>query len=152
VALRQLTDAIGGESYGIEIADDRYAEAHGLLDHALHASAFGVRLANGAFSCLFLNPPYDYDEEAKRLEHAFLTTMTRALCPGGLLVFIVPQRRLAVSARYLAGHYRDLACYRFPDHEYEAFQQIVLFGVKRAEPVADADLRNAVERWAVEPL
>ena len=64
------------------------------------------------FSCLFLNPPYDYDDEARRLEHAFLTTITRALCPGGLLVFIIPQRRLVTSARYLAGHYRELACYR----------------------------------------
>ncbi|MEZ4503648.1 MAG: DUF6094 domain-containing protein [Dehalococcoidia bacterium] len=147
-ALRQLVEAIGGESYGIEIADDRYAEAHALLDHVLHASAQSVRVANGAFSCLFLNPPYDYDDEAKRLEHAFLTTMTRALCPGGLLVFIVPQRRLAVSARYLAGHYRDLTCYRFPDDLYEAFQQVVLFGVRRQEPINDAESHATVTAWA----
>jgi SAM-dependent methyltransferase len=147
-ALRQLTDAVGGESYGIEIAADRYEEASRLLDHALFASTFGVRIANGAFSCLFLNPPYEYDDEAKRLEHAFLTTTTRALCPGGLLVFIVPQRRLITSARYLAGHYHDLACFRFPDGEYEAFGQVVLFGVKREEPVAGGELKATVEAWA----
>ena len=151
-ALRQLTTTIGGESYGIELADDRYNEAHNVLDHALHASAFGVRLAHGAFSGLFLNPPYDQDEESKRLEHAFLTATSRALCPGGLLVFIVPQRRLVTSARYLAGHYRDLACYRFPDGAFEAFQQVVLFGVKRDEPVAAGDHRAAVEAWASGPL
>ncbi len=151
-ALRQLVQTVGDESYGIEIADDRYVEAHTLLDHVLHASAQSVRIANGAFSCLFLNPPYDYDDEAKRLEHAFLTTMTRALCPGGLLVFIVPQRRLAVSARYLAGHYHDLTCYRFPDDLYEAFQQVVLFGVKRQEPVSDPETHASVTAWSDAPL
>jgi SAM-dependent methyltransferase len=151
-ALRQLTNAIGGESYGVEIADDRYAEAHGLLDHALHASAFGVRLANGAFSCLFLNPPYAHDEQAKRLEHAFLTMLSRALCAGGLLLYVVPQQRLATSARYLAGHYSDLACYRFPDGEYEAFQQVVLFGRKREAPVAAADLKATVDEWSTAAL
>ena len=39
------------------------------------------------------------------MEHAFLTTCTRYLAEGGLLVFIVPRHRLAVSARYLATHY-----------------------------------------------
>lgn len=78
-----------------------------------------MRLAHGAFSCLFLNPPYDHDDESKRLEHAFLTTMTRALCPGGVLVFIVPQPRLVgVSARHLAAHYTRFACYRLPDPEF----------------------------------
>ncbi len=68
-ALRQLADVVSGETYGIEIARDRYEEAQAVLDHAVCASAFAVRLAHGAFSCLWLNPPYDYDNEAKRLEH-----------------------------------------------------------------------------------
>src|SRR5690606_7240450 len=117
-----------------------------------HAGAQSVRLANGAFSCLFLNPPYDYDDEAKRLEHAFLTSMTRALCPGGLLVFVVPQRRLVTSARYLAGHYRRLACYRFPTDELETFGQVVLFGVKRAEPVSDPEGQAMISDWSDDSL
>ena len=40
---------------------------------------------------MLLNPPYDHDDQKRRLEHAFLTSLTRALCPGGLLVFIIPQ-------------------------------------------------------------
>jgi len=151
-ALRQLADAVGGETYGIEIARDRYDEAQAVLDHALCASAFAVRLAHDAFSCLWLNPPYDYDDEAKRLEHAFLTSMTRALCPGGLLVFIVPQRRLAVSARYLAGHYTRVSCYRFPDPEYADFRQVVLLAVKRDGPVGGDGQRQQLEAWAAEPL
>ena len=45
-ALRQLADAVGGETYGIEIARDRWQEAEAILDHALSASAFAVRLAH----------------------------------------------------------------------------------------------------------
>src|SRR3990172_8327459 len=112
----------------------------------------GTGAAHGSFSCLWLNPPYDHDDEAKRLEHAFLTTMSRALCPGGLLVLIVPQRRLAVSARYLAGHYTRLACYRFPDAEYASFSQVVLLAVKRDGAVGEAQWRTRIEAWAAEPL
>ena len=151
-ALRQVADAVGGETYGIEIARDRYDEAEAVLDHAISASAFAVRLAHDAFSCLWLNPPYDHDDESKRLEHAFLAGVTRALCPGGLLVFIVPQRRLAVSARYLAGHYTRLACYRFPDPEFADFRQVVLLAVKRDGAVGEAQWRTRIEAWAAEPL
>ncbi len=151
-ALRQLADAIGGETYGIEIARDRADEAQAALDHLICGSSFAVRLAHRAFSCLWLNPPYDHDDESKRLEHAFLTTMTRALCPGGVLVFIVPQRRLAVSARYLAAHYTRLACYRFPDPEYAVAAQIVLLAVKREGAVATKDEQRTIEAWAAEPL
>jgi hypothetical protein len=151
-ALRQLAGAVGGETYGIEIARDRWQEAEAVLSHAVLVSAFAVRLAHEAFSCLWLNPPYDRDDETKRLEHAFLTTMSRALCPGGLLVFIVPQKRLTVSARYLAGHFTQFACYRFPDPDYADFGQVVLVAVKRDGAVPDGQWRAQIEVWASEPL
>lgn len=147
-ALRQLADAIGGETYGIEIASDRYEEARGLLKHTLHASGLTARVAASAFSCLLLNPPYDDDDESKRLEHGFLAETSRMLCHGGLLVFIVPQRRLAVSARYLAGHYQNLVCYRFPDPYFAAFHQVVVFGVKRQVPVNDTANRENLLAWS----
>ena len=105
---------------------DRYEKAATLINHAFPASALSARIQEGAFSCLFLNPPYDEDRGAKRMEHTFLTATTKYLRPGGLLVYIVPQRRLADSARYLAGHYRDLACWRFPDGLFERFGQVVV--------------------------
>src|SRR5947207_2319566 len=104
-AAATIARALGAESYGIELNGERAADARIRLDHVLAISAFSVRLANGAFSCLMLNAPYDLDEEKRRLEHAFLTSLTRALCPGGALIYLVAQRRLAVSARYLAAHY-----------------------------------------------
>lgn len=103
-----ITAAVHGESYGIEIHAERAEQCRQRLGRVLATSAFSVRLANGAFSVLWLNPPNDADDEKKRLEHSFLTALSRALCPGGVLVYIIPQRRLGISARYLAAHFADL--------------------------------------------
>ena len=151
-ALHQLASAIGGETYGVELEADRYEEAAQILDHALPGSAFSARIEEGGFSCLFLNPPYDLDLEARRLEHTFLTGTTKLLCAGGLLIYIVPQRRLATSARYLASHYQDLACWRFPDGLFESFEQVVVVGTRREQPVTATAARDTVEGWALEPL
>jgi hypothetical protein len=90
----------------------------------------------------------DYDDESKRLEHGFLTETSRVLSPGGVLVFIVPQRRLAVSARYLAGHFNRLTCYRFPDPEFAAFRQVVVLAVKLESTVNDVMTREQVVSWS----
>ncbi len=118
----------------------------------LATSAFSVRLANGAFSVLYLNPPYAEDDEQRRLEHAFLTAMTRALCPGGVLEFVISQRRLAVSARYLASHNASFAVYRFPDPEFAAFHQIVLFAVRKTHAAHDAGAQAQLEGWSAGEL
>ena len=143
-----LARALAAESFGIELNEERAAAAADRLDHVLATSAFSVRLANGAFSCLFLNPPYDDDEEKRRLEHAFLMSQTRALCPGGVLVFLLPQRRLAISARSLASHYGDFLAYRFPDPEYDAFRQTVLFARRKRSAVPDAMTQRQLEAWS----
>lgn len=147
-AAAAIAQAVGAETFGIEINDERAQAARTRLGHVLTGSAFSARLANGAFSCLWLNAPYDYDEEKRRLEHAFLTSMTRALCPGGVLVFLIPQRRLAVSARYLASHYGGFLAYRFPDPEYAAFRQIVLFAIRKAQPTLDPPAQASLESWS----
>lgn len=152
-ALRQFADVLGGgETYGIEIEQNRAGEARAILDHLIAGSAFAVRLGHEAFSCLWLNPPYDQDDGGKRLEHSFLTTMSRALAPGGLLVYIVPQARLAQSARYVSAHYERMRCYRFHDPEYTAFRQCVLLGYKRSGPAIAPDAKAQVEVWATEAL
>lgn len=147
-----LAGALGGESFGIELNADRAEACHTSLDHLIAGSAFGVRLTNGAFSCLFLNPPYDADDEARRLEHAFLVGLSRALCPGGALIFLIPQVRLAVSARYLAAHYGGFRAYRFPDPEFAAFGQMVLLATKRARPAPDPAAQVQLEGWATADL
>jgi len=148
-AAAQVGASLGAATYGIELHTDRANVARSQLDHVLVTSAFSVRVANGAFSCLYLNPPYDQETEQRRLEHAFLTAFTRVLCPSGVLVFIIPQRQLAVSARYLASHYQQLAVYRFPDPEFAAFGQIVLFARRKNPPGYDARAQAQVEAWSV---
>ncbi len=153
-ALAQLAGAIrtpGGvpvETYGVELHRDRAEEARDVLDHALGADLFGTSIANGAFGLLLLNPPYDYDAETKRTEHRFLTHCTRYLAHGGLLVFIVPRTRLAVSARYLASHYGRLRCFAFPDPERERFGQVAVLGYRKEEPALDARAEEQLLAWA----
>ena len=143
-ALAQLAErldrpnAIPIETYGVELHRDRAQEAEEWLDHALASDLFATSIANGAFGLLLLNPPYDYDSEDKRTEHAFLTHTTRYLADSGLLVFIVPRQRLAVSARYLSTHYGRMRCWAFPDPERQVFDQVVLMGYRKADPVPDA--------------
>jgi predicted RNA methylase len=143
---------LGGESYGIELNEERAERCRAQLDYLLTTSAFTVRLANGAFSVLWLNPPYDADNEKRRLEHAFLTGLSRALCPGGVLVLLIPQVRLAVSARYLAAHYTAFRVYRFPDPEFAAFRQLVLLAVKKAQATPDAEVQARLEAWSAADL
>jgi SAM-dependent methyltransferase len=147
-ALALIARALGAETFGIELHDERARAAGEQLDRVLHTSAFSTRLAHGAFSLLFANPPYDVDTEQRRLEHAFLTKLSRTLYTGGVLVYIVPQRRLGISARYLASHYRDIRIYRFPDPEFKAFGQIVLFARKKAQGAADPALQARVDAWS----
>ena len=160
-ALAQLAEgldrpnAIPIETYGVELHRDRAQEAEERLNHALASDLFATSIANGAFGLLLLNPPYDYDSEDKRTEHAFLTHTTRYLADSGLLVFIVPRQRLAVSARYLSTHYGRMCCWAFPDPERQVFDQVVLMGYRKADPVPDAHAERMVLEWAVgepEPL
>ena len=160
-ALAQLAErldrpnAIPIEIYGVELHRDRAQEAEEHLHRALASDLFATSIANGAFGLLLLNPPYDYDSEDKRTEHAFLTHCTRYLAESGLLVFIVPRQRLAVSARYLSTHYGRMRCWAFPVPEREVFDQVVLFGYRKADPVPDAAAESMVVEWSVgepEPL
>ena len=136
------------ETYGVELHRDRAEAAEERLDRALAADLFQTSIANGAFGLAFVNPPYDWDSEDKRVEHAFLTHCTRYLAEGGLLVFIVPRQRLAVSARYLSTHYRNLRCWAFPDPEREVFDQVALLGYRKADPTPDAQAEETVNRWS----
>ncbi len=154
-AAAQLAERLRGrngppiETFGVELHRERAQEASERLGRALAADLFQTSVANGAFGLLFLNPPYDYDSENRRTEHAFLVQCTRYLAEDGLLVFIVPRQRLEVSARYLASHYRDLRCWAFPSPEREVFDQVVLMGCRRAEPHPDAYAEEQVREWSV---
>ena len=136
------------ETCGVELHRDRAEQAEGRLDRTLAADLFQTSIANGAFGLAFVNPPYDHDAEKKRTEHSFLVHCTRYLTESGLLVFIVPRRRLPVSARYLAAHYQRLRCWAFPDPERQVFDQVVLAGYRKMEPHLDEHAEREVREWA----
>ena len=142
-------NAISIETYGVELHNDRAEDAARRLDRTLASDLFATSVANGAFGLLLLNPPYDHDSEDKRTEHAFLTQTTRYLAENGLLVFIVPRQRLAVSARYLSTHYGRMRCWAFPSPEREVFDQVVLMGYRKTDPVPDAHAEGMVMEWAL---
>ena len=141
-------NAVSIETYGVELHRDRAEEAERRLDRTLASDLFATSIANGAFGLLLLNPPYDFDSEDKRTEHAFLMQTTRYLAEDGLLVFIVPRSRLTVSARYLSTHYGQMRCWAFPQPERDTFDQVVLFGHRKADPVPDAHAESMVLEWA----
>ena len=146
--LLQDRSTVPVETFGVELHKDRAEQAAEVLDRTLACDLFATTIANNAFGVLFLNPPYDWDKEDKRVEHAFLTHTTRYLAEGGLLLFIVPKQRLAVSARYLSSHYRDLRCWAFPTPEREVFDQVVLVGRRKSEPSPDPYAEEQVRGWA----
>ena len=136
------------EVYGVELHPQRAAEAGENLTHVMHCDLFDTQISHHAFSGLYLNPPYDYDDKEKRLEHKFLLRCTPYLTPGGLLIFILPQAQLATSARYLARHYRDFDCWSFPDPEYNAFKQIVLMAYRKEDPELSSRNQERLNAWA----
>ena len=137
------------ETFGVELHRDRAEEAGARLDHALASDLFGASMANGAFGLLFLNPPYDWDAgNEKRVEHRFLTQCTRYLAEDGLLVFIVPRTRLAVSARYLSTHYGTIRCWAFPSPEREVFDQVVLMAYRKSDPTPNVHAEMQIREWA----
>ncbi len=132
---RDMLNTSRMELYGIELHKERAELAKTCMDRVLLTDFFHTTIQNNTFSCLWLNPPYDHNDEAKRLEHKFLLQATRCLSTyDGLLIYIVPQHVLKVSARYLSSHYETPTIYRFPDPHYDIFKQVVLFARRKGIP------------------
>jgi len=84
---------------------------------------------------------------SERKEKVFLKDTIRYLQPGGLLIYIIPQSRLDPSiARILSYRFEQFNIYRFHGEEYDAFKQMVVFGVKKREPGIDESNLVALTR------
>jgi predicted RNA methylase len=136
----RLAAAAGCEAYGVEINTERARVAKKLLSKVVAGNLFSVRARPGAFSILYLNPPYDFDADDGRAELSFLKHTVAYLTPGGLLLFLLPQARITNRiARVLAAYFRDLKVRKFPTQEFQAFGQIVISGVKKARAEIDSE-------------
>lgn len=145
-AMEQICRLAGIErTFGIELHDERAQEASKVLGKVIHADAFRVSAKVGAFSFLFVNPPYE-QEEGRRLEYKFLRYWTTFLCTDGILALIIRQKGMVKQiAKFIGYWYRNVEVYVFPEEEYKAFGQIVLFGVRKKKAVMDPEVQTFLE-------
>lgn len=161
-------------TYGIEPQAPLAQAAADRIPHVLHTSFFSTTLSNGAsadggWQFIYLNSPYDDDTELARasgrkdrLEFTFLQRATLKLCPNGILVWVIPHSILLRTgvAKFLAEHYDQMHCVRFPDETwrppesreevsmYAQFKQVILFGRLRPKPVpAEQEFLVRIEEW-----
>ncbi|HWP23114.1 MAG TPA: DUF6094 domain-containing protein [Candidatus Binatia bacterium] len=128
----QIARSAGCDAYGVEINSERAQSAKNLLAKVVSGNLFNVRARPAGFSILYLNPPYDFDAADGRTELSFLKHTVSYLAPGGILFFLVPQKRLTPRiARVLSAYFEDLKIRRFPADEFQAFGQIVIAGIKK---------------------
>jgi hypothetical protein len=128
-----LASRWGLASYGVELQAERAAEAAARMDVCLRGSYHQIEVDNkGAFSVLFLNPPYDDattdDGVSARQEVLFLRATLEHLVHDGLLVYVVPRRILRNQALVdlFRRHFRRVQVWKFPEPEVEAFDQVVV--------------------------
>ena len=78
----------------------------------------------------------------QRLELVFLEHSYRWLKAGGVLLFVIPQLRLAKCARLLSEHFTDFRVFRLTEPACLEYKQIVVLGTrrKRHSKVSDAVL------------
>jgi hypothetical protein len=129
------------ETWGAELSPQRAQIAARVLTKVHGCAWQSCRVGRGSVSLLMLNPPYDDDPPTHtRLEQQFLEDSLPALCVGGVLIYIIPQRQLGnlSIARRLASYLEHITVVRFPDGEFEAFEQVVVFGIKRRSYTAPA--------------
>jgi len=63
------------------------------------------------------------------------------------LIYIIPQSRLDKAiAKILSYRFESINVYRFQDDEYDAFKQIVAFGVKKKNPELDKTSYDALKK------
>lgn len=149
VAFTHLLQGVTAHRYGIEIDANRAEQARALGIETVQASAMDVRCPPEAVSLLYLNPPYDWESgesNNQRLELVFLEHSYRWLKASGVLVFVIPQPRLAKCARLLSEHFTDLRVFRLTEPACLEYKQIVVLGTrrKRHSKVSDVVLLDGV--------
>jgi hypothetical protein len=149
VAFTHLLHGVTAHRYGIEIDANRAEQARALGIETLQANTIDVRCTAEAVSLLYLNPPYDWESgesNNQRLELVFLEHSYRWLKAGGVLLFVIPQLRLAKCARLLCEHFTDLCVFRLTEPACLQYQQIVVLATrrKRHARLSDATLLDGV--------
>jgi len=146
-ALKMIGEYLQAETYGIEIDKMRGKEAQKILTKCLITDYKATRTTPGFASLLWLNPPYDWAarkeeiETSERFERTFLRDTVKYLIPRGVLVYLIPLRRLdRTIARMLSYRFEQIRLYKFPEDLYQQFKQIILFGTLKKSPSTDENV------------
>ncbi len=149
-AFTTITEAPNAIRYGIELDAYRAEQARGLVQEVVQGNAFDGYCPAETVSCLYLNPPYDYEYgEGRnlRFEQLFLDHVYRWLTPGGILILVVPGDRLHTCDKVLAVQFKDKKAYRLSQPESAKYKQVVLFGARRTrrerDQLKDVDVERA---------
>jgi len=146
-ALSVVGNHLQAKTYGIEMDIERGETAKNVLTRCLVTDYQNTTITKKSFSLLWLNPPYDWsakDEElhtSQRMERTFLRDCIPYLCPGGVLVYLIPQRRVdGHIARMLSYRFEQLCIFRFPKEEYRVFKQVGILGRQKKTPGKDDEV------------
>ena len=126
--------------YGVELDAGRAEQARLKGFEVIHGNCFDVQCPVESFSLIYLNPPYDFEigeEKSQRMEKLFLEHVHRWLIRGGILVFVVPAKRITDCAALLSRDFRDARVYRLTETESARYKQVVLLGVRRTRQERD---------------
>jgi hypothetical protein len=132
-ALHLLTEGIDCKRYGIELDAQRALIASQAGIETVQGNVFDAHAKVETFSLLYLNPPYDSEIGSlnnQRMELLFLEHTYRWLVPGGVFLFVVPEKRLSVCIPLLASNFSGFRLFRLTDPESIRFGQVVLTAVR----------------------
>jgi predicted RNA methylase len=137
------------DAYGVEIHTGRAQTARKLLKKVISGNLFSVRARHEAFSIVFLNPPYDFDSDDGRTELSFLKHALPYLTADGLLLYLIPQKRLTPRiARVLSAYIEDPQVRKFSEGQFKAFGQVVIAGLKRLRPKVNHEVFQRLQQAA----
>lgn len=139
-AFAQITSDAKALRYGVELDAGRAVQACTKGIDVIHGNCFDVQSPVESFSLVYLNPPYDFEigeERSQRMEKLFLEHAYRWLKPGGVLVLVVPAKRIADCAVLLSRHFRDVRVYRLTEPESVRYEQVVALGIRRTRQERD---------------
>lgn len=144
-AVQLLSEHLEGkpELYGVELDKSRWEQANEKFKKTggkcQRAAVEDLRVSKGA-SILWFNPPYDNIRGFRRTESVMFDATHNWAVVGGLIICILPEEYIFNNYKYgftdaFNSVYEELGLWRFPDGEYEKFNQWVVIGRRRPKRI-----------------
>ena len=134
-ALNLITQGADVDKQGIELDASRAEAAQASGIRTIYGNLFNTIGKVETFSLLYLNPPYDSEISTlnnRRMEYLFLDYTAHWLIEGGVLIMVIPQKRVEPCVSILAHDFADLQVFRLTDTESERFDQVAVIGIRKA--------------------